>query len=629
MWHDNESEIDLINVSHLAWAVSHTIQDGTLLPVTIGVFGDWGSGKSSLLKLVQSELATKEGYVCLWFNGWLFEGYEDAKVALIGSILEEIQERRTLGPKALDLLKKLKERVNWFNAVGLLGKAGLAYASMNSGDPSLTAGAIGANVLQAVPEVVKGNDKVAKGQAAEGSIVSIRQFRMDFDILLAETKITNLVVFIDDLDRCLPSTVIETLEALRLFLYTPRSAYVIAADDRMIELAVRQRFPEAVYGRYNIGRDYLEKLVQVPIRVPELSPQETVNYINLLFVQHHIGAGISSIISKLIALRKKHNGELVLCDHAWLKENCKEMTLPDTLADDFALSQRIGDVLAMQLRGNPRQIKRFLNTLLLRLEMSKQRGADLDRRLMAKLMVLEYTDKDKFRRLAELQASQNGKPKELQILEVQTSEVPLAKDKKLEPSEATGSTSETNLPEELEAWTKDRWFASWIAQEPKLAGHDLRPYFYVSRDAKTLSGVAGTMSAAVRAVYDLLVSGSDIKVEQGFSMLATLDLRDALIVTAALGDVAKHGDGLTGASPVPIVLAKIGSRRMDVAAAVLDVLRNVPEKHLSAGVPTALAPLTGKTPEVTQKLRNLLTEWSSQTTNKMLAASASATLRKL
>ena len=73
---------------------------------------------------------------------------------------------------------------------------------------------------------------------------SIRDFRRDFGDLLADSKIETLVVFIDDLDRCLPDTIIDTLEAIKLFLFVPGTAFVIGADERLVQYAVRQRFPE-------------------------------------------------------------------------------------------------------------------------------------------------------------------------------------------------------------------------------------------------------------------------------------------------------------------------------------------------------------------------------------------------
>ena len=83
-------------------------------------------------------------------------------------------------------------------------------------------------------------------------------------------SIDQLVVLIDDLDRCLPETAIETLEAVRLFLFTSRTAFVVAADEAMIEYAVRQAFsrPPGRTGPQTYARNYLEKLIQVPFPHP-------------------------------------------------------------------------------------------------------------------------------------------------------------------------------------------------------------------------------------------------------------------------------------------------------------------------------------------------------------------------
>ena len=71
--------------------------------------------------------------------------------------------------------------------------------------------------------------------------MNIEDFHKDFTQLLAETKIKRLIVFIDDLDRCNPDTVIETLEAIKLFLYVDGTVFIISADERLIEYSVRQK----------------------------------------------------------------------------------------------------------------------------------------------------------------------------------------------------------------------------------------------------------------------------------------------------------------------------------------------------------------------------------------------------
>jgi predicted KAP-like P-loop ATPase len=83
-----ESTEDLLGFQYLAGAVVPIVKNENLLPATIGVFGDWGGGKSTLIEIVRTQLTSDEekkaGTVVLSFNGWLFEGYEGAKTALMG-----------------------------------------------------------------------------------------------------------------------------------------------------------------------------------------------------------------------------------------------------------------------------------------------------------------------------------------------------------------------------------------------------------------------------------------------------------------------------------------------------------------------------------------------------------------
>ena len=80
MWADNETSDDLLGFKVHADLIVDVINDNDVLPVTIGVFGDWGSGKSSILKIVEKELigddkdGFKDGTLVLYFNGWVFEG---------------------------------------------------------------------------------------------------------------------------------------------------------------------------------------------------------------------------------------------------------------------------------------------------------------------------------------------------------------------------------------------------------------------------------------------------------------------------------------------------------------------------------------------------------------------------
>lgn len=85
MWSDNETTLDLLGFKVHADLIKSVVTNPELLPVTIGVFGDWGGGKTSIMKMLETDLdpnsysdpeekANYENIACLYFNGWLFEG---------------------------------------------------------------------------------------------------------------------------------------------------------------------------------------------------------------------------------------------------------------------------------------------------------------------------------------------------------------------------------------------------------------------------------------------------------------------------------------------------------------------------------------------------------------------------
>ena len=80
---DNETKVDLLNNEPIARTIVDLLRNRPESPVTVGVHGDWGAGKSSVLEMIEAELEKDEAKVlCLKFNGWRFQGFEDSKIAL-------------------------------------------------------------------------------------------------------------------------------------------------------------------------------------------------------------------------------------------------------------------------------------------------------------------------------------------------------------------------------------------------------------------------------------------------------------------------------------------------------------------------------------------------------------------
>jgi predicted KAP-like P-loop ATPase len=149
VWQDNETDIDLLGFQVHADLIRSVVTDPAILPVTVGVFGDWGGGKSSIMKMLQKDLSDETKYpkvACLYFNGWTFEGYEDAKSALLTSILIQLGEHKRFGPKAKDWVVKLLKRVKRMEAGKLAIKhfgVPIAAALATGGLAAIPAAAIG------------------------------------------------------------------------------------------------------------------------------------------------------------------------------------------------------------------------------------------------------------------------------------------------------------------------------------------------------------------------------------------------------------------------------------------------------------------------------------------------------
>jgi predicted KAP-like P-loop ATPase len=97
---DNETRVDLLNNEAIAATIIKLLSDQRAQPVTVGVHGDWGAGKSSILEMIEAGLAGTDEVLCLKFNSWRFQGFEDAKIALIEGIVTGLLEKRPLLNKA-------------------------------------------------------------------------------------------------------------------------------------------------------------------------------------------------------------------------------------------------------------------------------------------------------------------------------------------------------------------------------------------------------------------------------------------------------------------------------------------------------------------------------------------------
>jgi KAP-like P-loop domain-containing protein len=643
---DNETKVDLLNNEAIAKTIVMLLRERPEHPVTIGVHGDWGAGKSSILEMIEVALDADNRVLCLKFNGWRFQGFEDAKIALIEGIVTGLIEKRPALTKAGDAVKDIFHRIDLLKAAKKAGGLILtAYAGAHGLGPHALAipailGSLESMVndpstltKENVQSVLSGAKDIMKPASETKNVPEeIAGFRKAFDHLLDKAGIDQLVVLIDDLDRCLPDTAIETLEAVRLFVFTSRTAFVVAADEAMIEYAVRKHFPDLpdTSGAQPYARNYLEKLIQIPFRIPALGEAETRIYVTLLLIGAEIGEGDPAFVRLIAAAREKlkRPWKAATLDAATVKTALEEKA--DRAQNALMLSEQIGPILAAGTKGNPRQIKRFLNTLLLRQSSAKARGFGDEVKLpvLAKLMLAERFLPRLFDQIATVAASSgDGTCPDLAALEAAVAEdgARAAKPKTAAPAKASAAHEPAKPAESalVGEWVLAPAYQSWARIVPAIGTLDLRPYLFVAKDRKDYFGATSILGQLASVAEQLL--GPKFTVQAMEAELRKLAVAEAGQVFEAVRARIFSGDKFDTEPPGAAGLVVLVKAHPALQANLLEFLEALPRNRLG---PWACRGWEGviKDAALGQRYDQLLEVWSKDGT-PILKTTAAGVLR--
>ena len=525
--------------------------------------------------------------LCLWFNGWQFEGFEDAKAALIETIVLEMRERRSKFEQVKEAATDVLKRLDYLKLAKMAVKYGGTFFT-GVPHPALIQDACSA--FKAAAQMIAGNASkedinkaVEEGsgllnKAEDGKKIpeEMQEFHKAFKHLLSVAKISRLVVFIDDLDRCLPQTAIETLEAIRLFLFTEKTAFVIGADEQMIEYSVKKHFPDLQKSGLpeSYARSYLEKLIQVPFRLPSLGPVETQCYVTLVMAEAILTQNENKEAFKKLCEMAKVN-----ITRPWAAQPIESKQIEEVLKGAVAvplkeavsISAQIYTVLSDGTKGNPRLIKRFLNAALLRYAIAAERGIadDIKFPILAKLMLAERFNPIFFDKLVAI-ASQDpaGKLPVLKHLETPVSE---RKPSKTSDKETGPKADDLKL---LEEWKQDPRINKWARIQPPLSGENLLPYIFITRDRRQSAFGYGIETRFVELIERLCQDEYTISATaQEVKALTTSEASDVAQrlkgITVGSGDFMKKPRGYDG-------LAFIASHKPEIRPVLLSVFQNLP-----------------------------------------------------
>jgi formylglycine-generating enzyme required for sulfatase activity/energy-coupling factor transporter ATP-binding protein EcfA2 len=357
---DHATDTDLLRYEDFQAALYDIVTQAET-PLTIGVFGPWGSGKTSLMKMLHLQLEGESinSRRTVWFTAWKYDRHDALWRAFILRVLDALYPRenepgdrprserpilQNPGPREarlIKLLNRLEESVyqpvdweeigpraiNWWQFISNTGKAGIETAA------TLSSGGLFIPIKKALGGDDTPIEDIQKAAAAIGretksyhrrQLRHMEEFEKTFQEavgLLDPEGTGRLVVFVDDLDRCLPEKALEVLEAIKLFLEVAGVVFVLGMDQAVIRQGIEARYAAAFLQEMGEraelpiqGDSYLQKIVQIPFHLPALAVDDVAAFIEQL---------------------------------------------------NPALSERTRAVLARGVYPNPRQVKRVLNILRL------------------------------------------------------------------------------------------------------------------------------------------------------------------------------------------------------------------------------------------------------------------------
>ncbi len=304
-------------------ALASAIADTVPAQFTVGIYGPWGSGKSSLLKAIAARLAlmNPRDVLIVEFDAWRYQRNQELVVPLLHAVYRRLAEEQDT--TLLDSMKRL------IRAVGL---------SMSFRVP-----VVGPDIsLEDLRRTW------AESDALEATLDEA--FALPFENLREVGRglgHRRIVILVDDLDRCSVDTVTAMLESINVITDVAGFVFVLALDYDVIVRAVAATYPTVN------GHQFVEKIIQVPFRIPSLDASED--------------ALLTTIVPAM--------------------ELGRQMS-----TDDRDLARMVN----LAFGANPRSTKRFVNALNLILNILDRRGADVEPHVVAALLAGELRWPDEF-----------------------------------------------------------------------------------------------------------------------------------------------------------------------------------------------------------------------------------------
>ncbi len=303
-------------------------------PACLALYGSWGSGKTTLMASARAELKD-DGHPTVWFDPWQYERHDNVLLMLLLQIVRGLELQNAAN------VRRFVEQATKV-ALQITGKIGSSAAGLIGG-PLVKEG-LG---LLGSLDLSKLATQLAAGKDPPDDIRKLRQrFAGIVRSGVKKKSGKRLVVFLDDLDRCLPDQAVALIEAVKLFLadgaadpIDPKNGgapvvFVFGLDRLIIGEAIRARFPQSTL---YTGENYLEKIFDLSLEAPPIESN---------------ASAVRKFIDSLPGLS--------------LDDLARKLFFPvGSQEDASSVADEIAAVLAQPVLANPRVVKRSINRLRL------------------------------------------------------------------------------------------------------------------------------------------------------------------------------------------------------------------------------------------------------------------------
>jgi hypothetical protein len=268
-----------LGFNDLAKALADVIQ-GSDPRFAVGLFGGWGSGKTTLMHAIEACL-DRNRCIPVRFSAWRYEKEEHLIVPLLDVVREGLviwADQRKSRAKRLS-----QTALEVADTVGKSIYSLVAGFSLKAGVPN------GAEISFDANKALSKGEQLAK--EAEAARVPRSFYHASFGALSeAFLKFTGkeeqrrIVVFVDDLDRCLAEGALEVLESMKLFFDLPGFVFVVGLDRRIVELSVDRRYKDLQQAEGDqtglvSGTQYLKKIFQVPYSLAPVAASQIGDFL--------------------------------------------------------------------------------------------------------------------------------------------------------------------------------------------------------------------------------------------------------------------------------------------------------------------------------------------------------------